>query len=271
VHARTRSAFRDFCSDFAVVRQIERAFRDEGLDPDPDNDREWYRDGQRRGTFDRHTARTDWTDATDVRRVLNVFEHMLTWASEDATAYLRRHLERDGFIVDGSGRIRAGAASTLSTVPLENLTDPSAIYDHLQRLADASDRDPAGAISGAKALVEATTKVVLRELNTPYDEQGDVPTLVRTAQKALKLHPESLAPTAPGADIVKRILSNLSQIAIGLAELRNQYGPDHGRTTAVVGLRPRHAHLAIGAATTYCRLLLETLDDRRAVVDSDEG
>ncbi|MDQ1396612.1 MAG: hypothetical protein QOG64_1871, partial [Acidimicrobiaceae bacterium] len=62
----------------------------------------------------------------------------------------------------------------------------------------------------------------------------------------------------------KRVLSNLSQLAVGVAELRNQFGPDHGRTTAVVGLGPRHAHLAVGAASTYCRMLLETLAARAA-------
>lgn len=117
--------------------------------------------------------------------------------------------------------------------------------------------------SGAKALIEATTKLVLSELGEPYDEKADVPVLVKAAQKALALHPESLAPTKPGAEITKRILSNLSQLAIGVAELRNQYGADHGRTSPVLGLRPRHAHLAVGAAATYCRMLLETLAARK--------
>jgi len=98
----------------------------------------------------------------------------------------------------------------------ENLADPSGIYEHLDRLAQVSDQDPAAAISGAKALIEATTKVVLRELQVAFEEQDDVPALVKAAQKALKLHPETLAPTAPGVEIVKRILSNLSQLAIGV-------------------------------------------------------
>ena len=268
IHRRTRSAFRDFCSDFGVVRQIERTFENEGLDPHPDGTRDWSADGARRGTFDRYTAAVDWADPRDVRRVLNAFEQMLTWApGEHGTADRERlgsHLRRDGYTVDEQGRIRGGVtAAALSAVPLENLADPSAIYEHLERLADVSDRDPAAAISGAKALIEATTKVVLRELGVGFDEQAKLPVLVNAAQKALKLQPDTLAPTAPGVEIVKRILSNLSQLAIGVAELRNQYGPDHGRSTAVVGLGARHAHLAIGAAATYCRLLLETLDARR--------
>lgn len=268
IHARTRAAFRDFCSDCGVVRQIERTFRNEGLDAHPDDSYNWYRDGQRRGTFDRHTACVDWADPQQVRQVLNAFEQMLTWVAaeyeETATRPLRKLLERDGYVVDANGRIRGrAAASALATVPLQNLSDASGIYEHLERLAEAADGDPAAAISGAKALVEATTKVVLRELHVTFSEQDDIPALVKAAQKALKLDAASLAPTAPGVEIVKRILSNLSQLAIGIAELRNQYGPDHGRSSAVVGLGPRHAHLAIGAATTYCRLLLETLEARR--------
>jgi hypothetical protein len=245
------------------VRQIERAFEDEGMDPAPEGDRQWYSPGQRRGTFDRYTATMDWSDARQVRQVLNVFEEILEWTSDgDYRANLVRHLQRDGFTVDDRGRIRGGSATALAEIPLDQLSDPSSIYEHLERIAASTDSDPGVAISGAKALIEATTKLVLAELGESYDEKADVPALVKAAQKALALHPESLAPTKPGVEITKRILSNLSQLAIGVAELRNQYGPDHGRTTAVVGLRPRHAHMAVGAASTYCRMLLETLAAR---------
>jgi hypothetical protein len=74
----------------------------------------------------------------------------------------------------------------------------------------------------------------------------------------LGLHPESLAPTGKGSETVRRILSNLSQVAVGVAELRNEYGPDHGRAQVAV-LAPRHAHLAVGCASTYARMFFETL------------
>lgn len=263
LHPRVRSAFREVASDCGVVRQIERAFEDEGLDPDPDA-RDWYGPGQRRGTFDRYTARVDWNDVRQVRQVLNVFEEILRWIPDgDGRENLVRHLRRDGYTVDPQGRIRGGSATALAELALDQLADPSSIYEHLDRIASSTDTDPGLAISGAKALIEATAKLVLFELGEAYDEKSDVPALVKAAQKALALHPESLAPTKPGAEITKRILSNLSQLAVGVAELRNQYGPDHGRTTPIVGLRPRHAHLAVGAATTYCRMLLETLEARK--------
>ncbi|CAN5506637.1 hypothetical protein BH10ACT1_BH10ACT1_11770 [soil metagenome] len=263
LHPRVRSAFREAASDCGIVRHIERAFEDEGLDPAEPDERDWYGPGQRRGTFDRYTYAVDWSDPRQVRQVLNVFEQILDWTTEgEHRDNLVRHLQRDGYTVDDSLRIRGGSAASLALIPLDQLTDPSSIYEHLERIAATTDSDPGVAISGAKALIEATTKLVLAELGEPYDERADVPALVKAAQKALLLHPDSLAPTKPGVDITKRILSNLSQLAIGVAELRNQYGPDHGRTTAVVGLRPRHAHMAVGAASTYCRMLLETLAAR---------
>jgi hypothetical protein len=270
IHRRTRNAFRETCSDASVVRQIEQAFENEGFDPADDQDAGacgWYGPGQRRGTFDRYTHRTDWSDPREVRRILNVFEEILSWLDKDngfgveRTAQLVRHLERDGYAVDDSGRIRSSVlSSTTADLNLAGLRQPAAIIEHLDRIAGAMDTDVPVAISGA----EATTKTVLHELGETYDERADVPALVRAAQKALQLDPSSLAPSAKGAETTKRILSNLSQVAIGIAELRNEYGPDHGRTTPTVGLGPRHAHLAVGAATTYCRMLLETLEARRS-------
>jgi hypothetical protein len=134
----------------------------------------------------------------------------------------------------------------------------------MERITATMDSDPAAAISGAKALIESTTKLVLDELGQEYDAKADIPELVKLAQKALRLHPSQVAPTAKGAETTKRILSNLSQLAVGVAELRNEYGPDHGRTAPVVGLGHRQVHLAVGSAAVYCRLLLETLEDPKA-------
>lgn len=66
VHPRVRSEFRAAASDCGVVRQIERAFEDEGIDAAADEDRAWSAPGQQRGTFDRSTATTDWSDPAQV-------------------------------------------------------------------------------------------------------------------------------------------------------------------------------------------------------------
>jgi hypothetical protein len=272
VHPRTRNAFRETCSDYAVVRQICQAFENERFHPAPDDDAPqggWYGPGQRRGTFDCYTSGIDWTNPSEVRRLLNVFEEILGWLNgndeygDKRKEQLSRHLARDGYEVDDTGRIRTSIL-VASSLDLSGLREPDAILEHLERMSGAMDTDPALAISGAKALIEATTKTVLEELGEPYDQRADVPALVKAAQKALQLHPELLAPTAKGAEAIKRVFSGLSQIAVSIAELRNEYGTDHGRSRPTSGLGPRHAHLAVGAATTYCRMLLETLAARRA-------
>ena len=90
-------------------------------------------------------------------------------------------------------------------------------------------------------------------------EKADIPVLVKAIRR-LKLPRHS--PLEEGRDDHQNSV-NLS-VAIGVSELRNAYGTDHGRSAPTVGLGPRHAHLAVGAASTYVRMLLETLEARRA-------
>ncbi|WP_161499498.1 abortive infection family protein [Tsukamurella tyrosinosolvens] len=81
--------------------------------------------------------------------------------------------------------------------------------------------------------------------------------------KALHLHPEAIAPTVPSSDAIKKILGSLSTLAVGVAELRNAIGTGHGREVSH-NLSARHAYLAVGASTTFARLILETLEDPAA-------
>lgn len=278
VSKRTRSEFRDICCDYSVVRAIERAYEDEGfasLSLGPE-DPVW-RGGARRGTFDTFANGIDWSDEREVPRALRVFEVMLSWTNVDNEFSQRTRdrvtslLGRDGYDVTNEGRIISRRPRVLtSDLLIETLADPAALEGHLRRMESSADDDPALAISQSKALVEATAKLVLRELGEPFDEKADVPELAKAAQKALALHPDTIAPTAKGADISRKILGGLTAIAVGLAELRNLYGPDHGRSSATGPLKPRHAHLAIGASTTYCRAMLETLNARRASDDKEQ-
>ncbi len=120
-------------------------------------------------------------------------------------------------------------------------------------------------MGGAKELVESTAKVVLKERGLPVDERADLPELVREAQKALGLHPSSIALSPDGSDGVKKILGSVSGIAAGLGELRNRgYGTGHGPAARPAGLGARHARLAVNAATTWCQLMLDTLHDPEA-------
>jgi hypothetical protein len=79
------------------------------------------------------------------------------------------------------GNCRRQTRAALAELPLEALSDPGTILEHLDRIAEATDRDRVPAISGAKALIEATTRLTLHELGEPVDELTDPPTLIKQA------------------------------------------------------------------------------------------
>ncbi len=164
------------------------------------------------------------------------------------------------------------AGLRLAPDDLTALRDRAAIEAHLRRLDASVEADPEHAVGVAKELIESTVKLVLRDLDVPFGSADNLPRLAKQAQQALGLHPDALSPDARGIESSKKVLDGLTQIAIGLAELRNEYGTGHGRTSPASGIKPRHARMAVDAATTYCRALLATLADpdapwRRRSVD----
>jgi hypothetical protein len=174
-------------------------------------------------------------------------------------------LRRDGYVTDpGTGHITP-AGPQFAAASLAVLKDPSAIMQQLDQIQRAIVEDPALVVGCARELIESTAKVVLAERGLSVSEKADLPELVGQAQQAFAPHPSSAAPGPDGTDAVKRILGSVSTIAAGLAELRNRgYGTGHGPAGTRVGLRARHAHLAVNAAFTLCQLMLDTLADPEA-------
>jgi hypothetical protein len=81
-------------------------------------------------------------------------------------------------------------------------------------------------------------------------------------EKFGKGQPNNISDKAKAADTVKRLLSNLATITQGIAELRNHYGTGHGKAAGAKGLGPRHAKLAVGAASTLAVFLAETHNEK---------
>ena len=74
----------------------------------------------------------------------------------------------------------------------------------------------------------------------------------------MELTPGNIANHAKAGDTIKRLLSNLATITQGIAEVRTSYGTGHGKLNVNKGLQPRHAELAVGAASTLSVFLAET-------------
>jgi hypothetical protein len=154
-----------------------------------------------------------------------------------------------------------------SGLSLDSLKEHAKVFnanhlaDQIRRMEASVETDPSLAIGTAKELIETCCKTILAERGKPVTGTPDVSTLTKETLKELKLVPEGIPEAARGADVIKRLLSNLGTIGNGLAELRGLYGTGHGKHGSATGLRKRHAKLAAGAAVTLAVFLFETHKD----------
>lgn len=118
----------------------------------------------------------------------------------------------------------------------------------------AIESDPDLAIGTAKELIETCLKTIT---NTT-DNKSTIPELSKLTLKELCLLPDSIQIDAKGSDKIKVILSNPSSIVVNLNELRGLYGTGHGPHAKKTSLEPRHARLAVGAASTFVNFIFET-------------
>jgi hypothetical protein len=227
--------------------------------------------GARRQKAESYQAGIDFADPDQADRYLRVVEKVLDdhagGADEDTR---RRHerlakaLKRADIDGDERGHLRLPAHRALGVPALTAVPTESGIRLQLARL-ERLDQEPEELIGAAKELVEATAKHVLLELNAEVPENADLPALSKMALGKLKLHPEAIAPTIKGAEVMGKILGSLGQAAGGLAELRNLgYGTGHGSGRRIKGLARRHAEFAARVAIAYTTFVLDTLNDPAA-------
>jgi hypothetical protein len=263
----------DILSDWSTLVPIGHLFEDNGITFPPPHVAEAAVqgiNGQRRGLTAQYIANLDLRRPEDVRKLMQVFDEVLseTLSTQDefadkARAMLLRSLENDGFAQGSNGRLRPVAGRRVE-IPLDQIADIEVLQEHLDRIDREVDVDPAGAISAVKALIESTAKIVLREVGGSYGKNVKFNVVVADAQRALGLMVGTLGPDRAGDDSLKKILDGLYKVAIGIDELRNRYGRDHGRDAPLRGLGERHARLAVHSGTAYCRFLLDTLVDSAA-------
>jgi len=137
-------------------------------------------------------------------------------------------------------------------------TDASYVLQQITRMEAAINTDPDLAIGTAKELIETCCKTILKERGAEVQGNPDLSQLVKQTARELALTPEAIPDESKAVDTIRRLLSNLATITQGIAELRNHYGTGHGKAASTKGLQPRHAKLAVGAASTLVVFLLET-------------
>ncbi|TGP40607.1 hypothetical protein EN871_27730 [bacterium M00.F.Ca.ET.228.01.1.1] len=128
----------------------------------------------------------------------------------------------------------------------------------IERLEHAVERDPALAIGTAKELIETCCKTILTKRGIEFGKSDDLGDLTKKVTKELKLVPEGISDEARGAENIRLILRNLTQLTNNLARLRGLYGTGHGRDGQYRGLQARHARLAVASAVAFIDFVAET-------------
>lgn len=153
-------------------------------------------------------------------------------------------------------QLYGGASAALSVVRASGLNSAIDVNQAVTRIQRALHDDPEQALGSAKELVETVVKKILVD-HGETNVNDDLPRLIKKVQQKLNLDPGTVAPSTPGVDAVRMMLSGLGQILHGLGELRNLYGTGHGKI-GPTGLEERHAQLAVTAAGAAAAFLMET-------------
>lgn len=280
VSKKTRQVFREHLVGW-TLREISDAF--DAADVSCDLNYQPPASGQRRSLVEQYYHTVAWDDWREVKKVLKVYEdilerahgmekfgmlagHVTPTAQHERLAIDRmiNTLNRDGLQwVDG--RIVTGTGMP----SLEDIKETAAEFDarhlseQIRRLEQSVDADPALAIGTAKELVETCCRTILAERGKPVTGTPYLPTLTKQTLRELSLVPEGVPEQARGAEVIRRLLSNLATICQGLAEIRGLYGTGHGKDGRAQGMKPRHAKLTVGAAVTLVTFLFETHKETR--------
>lgn len=275
ISPRSRDKFADFAQAHGTPATIRRAFQREGFEPQPFVNLTHVR-GECRAIVASFHADVTFADPKEQQRLLRVYVNALEDRPIDPPAdgspivlppeavTLIASLQRDGANIDDAGRLilRSAPPPVLELGQYDRLRDPTVLQVHLRRIESNLAADPPTAIAAAKELVESTCKFVLDDYGIAYEQSAGLQELYKATARALCINREAVDDSVRGSQAAQRILQNLSSLVQGMAELRNELGIGHGRTTNSAAME-RHARLAFNSARTAVEFILETWHHRK--------
>jgi hypothetical protein len=271
ISKRTQQKFADFATDYGVLRTIRDVFEAEDFD-EAERFNGGPMMGERRTLVASFHSRINFDDEAQQRRLLRVYLHaiddwgrdrMVDELSDDAKA-LVKSLRRDGAPIDEQGNLTEVGSSPVA-LPLDEfdrLSEPEVLVKHLDRIGENLSKDPAASIGSSKELVESTCKFVLDDYGISYGKTDSLLDLYKATSKALKINREAVPGNRKGSEAAQRVLQNMATAVQSMAELRNELGLGHGKTSNSPALE-RHARLSFNAARTVVEFVLQTWHQRK--------
>lgn len=136
--------------------------------------------------------------------------------------------------------------------------DAEDIHRYWKKALERKSRDPDGAITIARTLLEGVCKHILDLQGIEYNKIPDLGELYKKTAQSLNLHAGQHE-----EEIFKQILGGCSAIVNGLGNLRNNLGDAHGKSKKIVK-KPasRHSELAVNLAGSMALFLIQTFEHR---------
>jgi len=132
------------------------------------------------------------------------------------------------------------------------------VHDHWTKALERKAKDPEGAITLARTLLESCCKHILDKKGIEYNSAKlEISDLYKMAAKELNMAPEQHS-----EQIFKQILGGCSAIVNGLGSLRNKHGDAHGKSNKAIKPSLRHAELAVNLSGSMALFLIETLEQK---------
>lgn len=137
--------------------------------------------------------------------------------------------------------------------------DAQHVEDAWRKSLGRIERDPEGAITVARTLLETVCKYILEVEQIDYRDDGDLNKLYKATTKQLHL-----APSSDTEQVLKEVLSGCITVVNGVSAMRNKQSDAHGKGTQYSPTFPRHARLAVSVAGATASFLIETWESQLA-------
>jgi hypothetical protein len=176
---------------------------------------------------------------------------------------LREILGKFGLSYVTGGKIIGGSVG----LPVRSLSevigarDLGALEKEVERALSNVVSDPEAGVTAACSMVESLCKTYMEDEELQLPSKETIHDLWRVVAAHLGFAPGSIED-----DDVKRVLSGMTSIVMGIGAFRTHAGSAHGRGRKAYRVEPRHARLAIHAAHTLCTFVIETWDRKAGYV-----
>jgi len=190
-----------------------------------------------------------------------------------------RHLNADGYeisqtdeisgkpIFSGRQKVIGQAHLAAKKAEIKKYLNTAYVNGKINTMNDSIHKETDLAIGTAKELLETICKSILKQKSITIDPAWTLPQLLKATTSALDFTPRGAADPDKAEKAIKQILSGVSSIIHGIAELRNGYGTGHGKDADFKGLEIKYAKLYVGVVSEIAIFYLATNGETAELIE----